>query len=265
MSLDNGYVSADYLQTMAEKMRAFKQKSYEHMMIAPGATLLDVGCGPGVDTIPLATLHSDAAKVIGIDTDEAMLAQAEKALQAAQCPVPVEHLPGSATDLPLDNSSVDACRAERLLQVLPPELEHPVVAELVRVTRPGGRIVLADTDWGSASVDFSDTRLERRLMNFFALKMRPNGFAGRRLYTLCRERSLDDIRVDVVPMPQQRFSDTPFGDWLVDAATAEGVMSEDEARGWCNELRRRERQQQFHACVNLIIVSGKKVISENDQ
>lgn len=258
MSLDNGYVTADYLKKMAERARMLKQLSYEHMALSQGDTVLDVGCGPGVDTVPLASLIGDSGKVVGIDSDQAMLAEADKAAAESPYRARIEHRQGSASDLPLGDNAVDACRAERLLQVLPPALEQTVVAEMLRVTRPGGRVVLVDTDWGSASVDFSDPQLERRLMQFFALRMRPNGFAGRRLYSLCREQQLEAIRVDVLPMVQQRFDDTPFGDWLTDTATTEGIMSAEEARHWQEALRQREQQQRFHACVTMVIVSGSK-------
>jgi ubiquinone/menaquinone biosynthesis C-methylase UbiE len=258
MSLDDGYVTAEYLKEMAKQMRVFKQMSYEHMAIRKGDTLLDVGCGPGVDTVPMTALCGGQGRVIGIDSNEAMLAEADKAAREAHCEALTEHRQGSALALPLDDNSVDACRAERLIQVLPPENEKAVVNEMYRVTRPGGRLVLIDTDWGSASIDHSDPQLERRLMHFFALKMRPNGLAGRRLYALCREQRLQDIRVDVVPMVQRRLDDTPFDDWLVNTATEESVINQEEAVRWQKELRQREQQQCFTACVNMVIVSGLK-------
>lgn len=258
MALDTGYVTSDYLKKVAEKMRAFKQLSYDHMAINPGDTVLDIGCGPGVDTVPLAELVGNNGKVIGIDADGNMLTEAQQAAEEAGCLDWIEHRHSPAQELPLENNSVASSRAERLLQVLPPENEHAIVREMIRVTRPGGRVVLVDTDWPSASVDFSDTRLERRLMEFFTLFMRPNGLAGRHLPALCREHGLSDIRIDVVPMVQQRFDDTPFGDWLINTATKEGIINDTEAELWRNELQQRDKEGRFFTSVNMVIASGQK-------
>lgn len=258
MSLDNGYVTSDYLKKVAEKMRAFKQLSYDHMAIASGDTVLDIGCGPGVDTVPLAELVGNNGKVIGVDADGNMLSEAQQAAEEAGCLDWIEHHHSPAQELPLENNSVASSRAERLLQVLPPENEHAIVREMIRVTRPGGRVVLVDTDWPSVSVDFSDTRLERRLMEFFTLFMRPNGLAGRHLPALCREHGLSDIRIDVVPMVQQRFADTPFGDWLINTAIKESIINDTEAALWRSELQQREEEGRFYTCVNMVIASGQK-------
>jgi ubiquinone/menaquinone biosynthesis C-methylase UbiE len=258
MSLDNGYVTSDYLKKVAEKMRAFKQLSYEHMAITAGDTVLDLGCGPGVDTVPLAGLVGNKGKVIGIDADEKMLAEAEQAAEEAGCQDWIEYHHGSALAIPLHDNTVAASRAERLLQVLPPDQEQTIVAEMVRITRPGGRVALVDTDWASASIHFSDVKLERRLMEFFTLQMRPNGLAGRHLLSLCNEHSLEDIHLDVVPMVQQRFDETPFGDWLINTAKEQGIINESEATQWHEELQQREHDGSFYACVNMVIASGRK-------
>ncbi|MEJ2423918.1 MAG: methyltransferase domain-containing protein [Candidatus Thiodiazotropha sp.] len=256
MTLDNGYVTSDYLKRVAERMRSFKQLTYDHMAINPGDTVLDVGCGPGVDTLPLAERVGERGKVIGIDCDEAMLGEARKAALDAGCQDRVEHRVGSALALPLADDSVAACRAERLLQVVSPDQAESILAEMIRVTRAGGRVVLADTDWASASIDFSDSVLERRLMAFFSQRMRPNGLAGRRLVGLCRDRGMGSVRLDVVAMVQQRLDETPFGNWLVDTALQEQVIDQTQGVLWLEELQAREREGRFYACVNLVIMSG---------
>ncbi len=256
MSLDDGYVTADYLKKVAERARALKALSYDHMAITPGMTLLDVGCGPGVDTPALAALTGPGGRVIGIDRDEGMLAEAEQAKAESEFAAIIELRHGSATALPLGDNGIDACRAERLLQVLPPDDEQKVVSELVRVTRAGGRIVLVDADWGSASVDFSDSALERRLLDFFATRMRPNGFAGRRLLRLCVEQGLVDIRLDTYTYVESNYAESPLAGWLLTTALQEHIIDEVAAQRWREELMAKQQQGRFYSSVNLVIASG---------
>lgn len=54
MSHPKGYVDSDYLQLVAGIVAQYKQRTYALMHVEPGHTVLDVGCGPGTDTIPLA-------------------------------------------------------------------------------------------------------------------------------------------------------------------------------------------------------------------
>lgn len=258
MSLDDGYVSADYLKRVAETARALKQRSYQLMQITPGDRVLDAGCGPAIDTLALAAAVGAQGKVYGLDSDPTMLVEAQRVTEQAGVTSQIEYIEASAMQIPLPNNSIDATRAERLLQVLPPEAEQAVLRELMRVTKPGGRLVLIDTDWGSASVDFSDNELEHRLLHFFATRMRPNGFAGRRLYALCHDQQLEEIELEVTPYIEHHIDQTPFAQWLPDTAMAAGVISGDEAQHWKDELRERSQQNSLYSCVNIVIVSGQK-------
>lgn len=257
MALDDGKVSAEYLKQAAARIRPLKELSYQRMVLSAGATVLDVGCGPGMDTVPLAQLVGPHGEVMAVDNDQAMLDEAMRHAEENGVAARISHRLGSALALPLADASVDSCRAERLLQVMAPEHEHAIVNELLRVTKPGGHIVLVDADWGSASVDFSDALLERRLMHLFATQMRPHGFAGRRLYPLCRELGLRDITLDVVAVVQHHLDETPFGTWLIDTAQKAAVMNEREAQLWREELTARSAAGRFYASVNMVVVSGR--------
>jgi len=95
---------------------------------------LDVGTGAGALALALAPLVRD---VVGLDRSPELLAHARE--RAAPNVTFVE---GEAEHLPFDAASFDlACTLRTLHHVPRPEL---VLAELVRVTRPGGRLLVVD-------------------------------------------------------------------------------------------------------------------------
>ena len=254
-----GYVSPEYLRKSAELAGKLKQYSYELMRISPGNRILDLGCGPGIDTVALAKLVGDAGKVYGLDVDEIMVSQADEFALKENVANRIIHQTGDVKKLPFENDFFDAVRAERLFQVLPENYSpQQVFSEILRITKPGGRIVLADTDWATASVDFPDSELERRLLSFFARSMRPNGFAGRQFYKLFFDNSVKDINIDTFPLVLNDFSLTPFGKWLTDAALKKTIATASEIENWMDTLNKEHEAGRFYASVNMNVVSGVK-------
>ena len=135
-----GYVDDDYLKQIADTLRAAKQQTYDLMHIAEGHHVLDVGCGPATDTIPLAKIVGASGRVVGVDYDEEMIAVANQKAHEAAVASYTKHEQCNAEDLPFDDYSFDSCRSERVFQ----HLENPaqVLQEMVRVCKPGAWIVI---------------------------------------------------------------------------------------------------------------------------
>ncbi len=84
--------------------------------LRPGATLLDVGCGPGSITLDLADLVAPAT-VVGIDNVPAVLAEATAAAERRGT-TNVTFVEGSAYALPQGEGTVDVVHAHQVLQHL---------------------------------------------------------------------------------------------------------------------------------------------------
>jgi ubiquinone/menaquinone biosynthesis C-methylase UbiE len=107
--------------------------------LAPGAPVVDVGCGTGTLAIALAAA---GAEVVGVDGDPEVLALAHAKPGAGA----VQWRKGSATALPLAGASAERVVMSLLLHHLGAEAKRIALAEAVRVLRPGGRLHVAD--WG---------------------------------------------------------------------------------------------------------------------
>lgn len=258
MTGGKGYVPPAYLDAAAELVRGAKARSHALMELAPGDAALDVGCGAGVDTLALAERVGPGGRVVGIDHDAGMLAEARRRAEAAGVAARVEHLRGDALALPFPDASFAASRSERLFQHL--ASPERALAEMARVTRSGGRVVVMDTDWGSRSVDAPEPALERRMARVLTELCLANGYSGRRLPGQLRRAGLAEVSVEVVPTYV-----TSYGLWRLlsrmEMAEAEavraGLLSEAEVRRLDEGLRAYDEEGAFFAITNLVLVAGR--------
>lgn len=67
------FVNVEWLKHLAQGTKHIKQRSYELMQIQPSSQVLDVGCGPAIDTIPLLEYIGDKGRIVGVDYDPLMI------------------------------------------------------------------------------------------------------------------------------------------------------------------------------------------------
>jgi ubiquinone/menaquinone biosynthesis C-methylase UbiE len=146
--------------------------------LLPGATVLDVGCGPGTITADIATRVAPG-RVVAIDRAAEVVEEAAAAGRAAG--VTLDCRVGDAYALEFADDTFDVVHAHQVLQ----HLTDPVAAlrEWMRVTRPGGVVAARDSDYAAFHWYPVDPRLDRWLELYraaaYANDAEPD--AGRRL------------------------------------------------------------------------------------
>ena len=141
-----------------------------------GEVAIDIGCGTGAEVRRMARLVGPEGRAVGVEPHADLRAEAQR--RAAVEGVEAEFVDADALALPYEDGSVDVVRSERVFQHLPdPE---GAIAEIVRVLKPGGRVAITDSDWGTAIYYPGDPDVVRRL-NDFGMTRAANPLAGRTL------------------------------------------------------------------------------------
>ena len=138
-----GYSAALLSSLPAVAVESFTGVSniHEFAVIREAATLLDLGCGAGLDSLIAARAVGPSGKVIGIDFSETMLERARAAAKEAEIHN-VDFRRADAEELSLNTSSVDVALVNGIFNLNLSRKQ--IVRELARVLRPGGKAYAAE-------------------------------------------------------------------------------------------------------------------------
>lgn len=208
------------------------------LAVQEGETILEVGCGTGGAVRALAPQVGTGGRIVGIDASTTMIAEAER--RAAGLTLPIEYRVADAHALPFPDHSFDGCYADGVFEILPDP--RRALAEMVRVLRPGGRLVIPGPDADASAIDATDRDVTRRFLHFMS-DYEANGWIGRQLPGYALELGLEEITV--VPLTGI-LTDFAFAYdlWFRDSlahAQAVGVLSADEVTAWVADQQARQR------------------------
>ncbi|SFL43853.1 methyltransferase domain-containing protein [Shimia aestuarii] len=235
----------DMVHQRSELMRVLSPRTGEH--------ILELGSGNGIFARELVDCVGASGRVVGLDSSEAINAMAQHL-----CPQG-EFLLGDAQSLPFEDATFDAVVAAQLFCFLG-DVDQ-ALREAFRVLRPGGRIVILDTDWDTLVWRNNKPDLMSRMLvayrTVYADAHLPKSL-GQRLIS----SGFSNVTTESFVVLNTDFGDDTYAKQTAGFATAimEGSpdFSAEEQMSWLEDQQLLDQSQGFFFSLNRYVFSGRK-------
>src|SRR5262249_32127912 len=206
---------------------AQRRRVLKALELRTGEQVLDIGSGPGLLAYEMAVSVGQDGRICGVDTSEQILAMSRTRCADKSW---TEFKKADAVQLPYPDGSFDAAVSTQVFEYV---ADIPAaLTELYRVMRPGGRVLIMDTDYGSLVIHTKDhVRMERILAAWnehFVHATLP-----RTLSRHLREAGFTIRQRDVIPMFNPEYQENTF---------AKGALSIMASLQWDGKACPRTRQ-----------------------
>ncbi|UZR29535.1 methyltransferase domain-containing protein [Methylococcus mesophilus] len=234
--------------------------------LAPGMDVLDLGCGSGDMTLEIARVAGANGRVVGIDMDAGVLAEAKRASEGSG--LPIEWRQGRIEEVDEDGA-FDLVYARFLLSHLPDPRD--ALRRMCRAVRPFSRVVVEDIDI-SAHVHWPPSAAFRRYVELYtatALARGADPGIGPRLPALLIDAGLEDVEVAVsMPVFRQGEGKTVARITLsniAESAIAVGLTCREEIDRLLGDLAGHEADpRSIQSTAQVFQVIGRRPLTELD-
>jgi arsenite methyltransferase len=224
----------------------------------PGDRVVDVGCGPGFFVTELAAVVGGEGFVVGVDASTDMLPVAAKRAEGHDN---VELRQADATSLPLPDASFDRALAVQVLEYV--QDIPAALREMHRVLRPGGRVLVWDIDWATASCNATDRALTGRVLaawdKHLAHPSLPRTLAGQ-----LRDAGFEDVRMEAHPFATTELVADSYAGSLVPLleqyVAEQGGLSPEEAEAWGDDQRGLAERGEFFFSVTQFCFTASRPV-----
>jgi ubiquinone/menaquinone biosynthesis C-methylase UbiE len=233
-----------------EDIKRLRAEAAKRLNLVPGNKVLDLGCGIGGATFPLAEITGPAGLAAGVDISSAMIEVANR--RANGCSG-IEFKVGEACAIPYPDKFFDAARSERVFLYLPDRLG--AIQEMKRVVKAGGRVSLMDTDLDCTAVYSKNLALTRKMTSIVAASM-PNPNSARDLPALAKRAGLKEIQIDTFSMatPYEFFMRVMAGSLA--KAVEDGAAAQSEVDEWLGEQALLDASGDFFQAWIFVVACG---------
>ena len=255
LEFDNEWSQAveRFNQSAGAKFR--RQQIIRALDVEPGQIVLDVGSGPGHQAFEISLAIGELGRVFGVDPSEDGVEIAQHRCKDVEN---VEFKIGSVFDLPFENDTFDAAMSSQVFEYL--DDVSGALQEMHRVLKPGGRILIHDTDWGSLLWHSSDAERMRHILTCWDGHL-ANPHLPQTLGAHLHAAAFADIKTEPIVHVETKFEPNSMSDvlmsFIVGYVSAQGVPRE-RAEAWATDLRSLDKTNYFYSSNEYIFTGFKR-------
>jgi ubiquinone/menaquinone biosynthesis C-methylase UbiE len=221
----------------------FRVRGYTLLRRAPGAPVVDVGCGAGRAVAELGP------SAVGVDPDPVMLRTARERFPG------IDVREGDALSLPFADASILGYRADKVFHILPSPAD--ALTEARRVLSPGGRIVLTGQDWDTVIIESAWPEVTRRIVHARADTITHPRIA-RAYRNLLLDAGFDDVTLEVHTAIFTEEAALGLLTSHVRAAEATGAVTGTEASEWLSDQSARASTGRLLVAIPMFLAAGTR-------
>ena len=227
------------------------------LALQPGEAILDVGSGPGNQVFEMAPIIGPEGRVQGIDPAESAIAIASRRCSGLSN---VQFELGEAAQLPFDDKTFDAVMSSQVFEYL--DNVSGGLQEMYRVLRPGGRVLIHDTDWGTLLWRSSDAQRMARVMVVWD-KHLTDPHLPQTLASKLRDAGFGDIKAEPIVQLETEFDPGSVSGVLmriiVGYVESQGIPAA-EASAWKEDLENLGAAGDYLFSSNEYVFVGRKPV-----
>jgi arsenite methyltransferase len=237
---------------------AQRQATIDALHPQPGEHILDVGSGPGLLTLQIAAEVAPNGSVTGVDVSTDMIKLAQSRQKDTSCRQCVNFQEGDAVSLPFGDATFDAAVSTQVYEYVNGLTE--AFNELYRVLRPGGRVVIIDTDWDSAIWQVDDRSLMTRVMDTWKSRF-AHPYLPRTLRRRLREAGFINQQTSSLTILNTDYNDTAYSIRhlpIMIRFLVQNGLSESDVTRWVKDLERQGSQGAYFFSLNRYLFVASK-------
>ncbi len=241
------------------KFHPAMERLLEPLELRPGLKVLDMGSGPGHTTMAIAQHVLPGGHVTGVDINAEFIERAGNRARAAGLQDSIDYRRCDFPPLPFTDAAFDRVWCKNVLEYVDDAAAS--VAEMARVTAPGGVVVAVDSDWDMMAVELGEPTRELTDRIVAAAKSvalnQPR--IGRRLFHLFLAAGLQQIDVKVFTSPDRKgLMAGMLRNSIARYAVDSGQVSSSAVQQWLSAFEQALAAGHYLMLLPQFVVSGRK-------